>query len=137
MLEVLKDPLYCPCPQAPAVQADGIFMLIASMQVTASAPQVPSCFSSIGSPEMPHLLHSLMPHRTTDQANSNDQCPAVVFAGNRKMSQESFALSSLVDSQLLTLLPCWSAEVPGGVFWSQVSSLQEVALGKERVHCEC
>lgn len=25
------------------------------------------------------------------------------------MRQEGFALSSLVDSQLLTLLPCWSA----------------------------
>lgn len=39
-----------------------------------------------------------------------------MFAGNRKMSQESFALSSLVVSQLLTLLPCWSAEGLGGVY---------------------
>lgn len=97
------------------MQADGIFMLIASMQVTASVLQVPSCFSSIGTPKMPDLLYSLMPHRTTDQANSNNKCAAVMFAGNRKMSQESFALSSLVVSQLLTLLPCLSAEGLGGV----------------------
>lgn len=97
------------------MQADGIFMLIASMQVTASVLQVPSCFSSIGTPEVPHLLYSLMPHRTTDHANSNDKCAAVMFSGNRKMNQESFALSSLVDSQLLTLLPCWTAEVLGSV----------------------
>lgn len=91
------------------MQADGIFMLIASMQVTASVLQVP-----FGTPEMPHLLYSLMPHRTTDQANSNHKYAAGMFAGNRKMSQKGFALSSLVDSQLLTLLPCWSAEVLGG-----------------------
>lgn len=94
---------------------DGIFMLIASMQATASVLQVPSCFSSIGTPEMTHLLYSLMPHRTMDQANSNDKCAAAMFAGNRKMSQENFALSSLVDSQLLTLLSPWNAEVLGGV----------------------
>lgn len=77
--------------------------------------QVPSCFSSIGTPEMPHLLYSPMPHRTTEQANSNDKCAAAMFAGNRKTSQDNFALSSLVDPQLLTLLHSWSAKVLGGV----------------------
>lgn len=115
MLEVLKDLLYSPSPQAQAVQTDGIFTVIASMQVMASVLQVPSCFSSIGTPEMPHLLYSPMPHRTTDQANSNDKCAAATFAGNRKTSQDNFALSSLVDPQLLTLLHSWSAKVLGGV----------------------
>lgn len=64
---------------------------------------------------MTQLLYSLMPHRTTDQANSNNKCAAAMFAGKRKMSQENFALSSLVDSQLLTLLSNWSAEVLGGI----------------------
>lgn len=53
------------------------------------------------------------------------------------MSQDNFALSSLVDPQLLTLLRSWSAEVLGGVCCSQVSLLQEVALEKEQVHCGC
>lgn len=72
------------------MQADGIFMLTAYMQITASALQVSYCFSSIGIPETEQLLYTMMPHRTTDQAAiSNDKCAAAMFEAGRKISQEN------------------------------------------------
>lgn len=98
------------------MQADGIFMLTAYTQITASALQVSYCFSSVGIPETAQLLYTTIAHRTTDQAAiSNDKCAAAMFEASRKMSQERFALSNLVDSQLLTSWLCRSAEVLGGV----------------------
>lgn len=113
---VLKDLLYSPSFQTQAVQAGSIFMLTACMQRAASALQVLYCFSGIGAPEMAQLRYVMIPHRITDQAAiSNDKCAAVIFEASRKTSQESSALSSLVDSQLLTPLLCWSAKVLGGI----------------------
>lgn len=81
------------------MQADGIFMLTAYMQITASALQVSYCFSSIGIPETEQLLYMMIPHRTTGQgAISNNKCAAAMFEAGRKISQDSFALSCLVDS---------------------------------------
>lgn len=48
-----------------AVQADGIFILTAYMQITASALQVLRCFSSIGIPEMAQLLYAPQNHRSS------------------------------------------------------------------------